>query len=1070
MRILNDIYLKKGRYLKLLVLCLFVLQNITGGAGLSAQNNPVQTGVVVDTKGEAIIGASVKNLRTNMTTMTDIDGKFSIAATTGATLRISCIGYLSTNFEVTGKLTRIILTEDTKSLKEVVAIGYGAVKRENLLGSVSAITGKEVQDIPMGNLSQTIVGKLASVKISETTGRPGSTTPLTIRSAGSFATGSDVPVFVIDGKISSQSAFDMIDPVMVESISILKDAAAAVYGARGAGGAVVVTLKRGVAGAPRISYSGQFGYTTPTRFPEMLSASEQARLLNIMKFNSDLYSGSDYTDYNLYTNDEIAAMQNIKYNWLDAVWQNSYQTRHTLNVSGGTEKLRFFAGGSLWNETGNFKNIDVKKYSIRSAIDVDVSDELTASLEISLNNSNSKYPYLVGDNEENMNGFYKKLLTTSYWIPYKVGDLYVNTASGSPNPLAILDSDCYKSSLSNGSNINTSFNYKSNKIKGLSARLGLNYSLGSSSSRQFVTSYKVWNFERTGTNNHLYDITKPIGSTTMNTGDNERLALSYGKSSAYQMNASVSYARDFGKHHFNGMINYEQSESWNDGVSLRYIDQLVPNKEVIEAFRAFDIASSSLGSGGRLGFIGRFSYDYDSKYMLEASFREEASVKFAPGNRWGFFPQMAAGWRISEEPFYKESDLANTLSYLKIRGSAGLLGQDNQVGNYEYQLNYTLSDVMGQYFGTGDDSNMPRGLHPQNNGIQTSGVTWEKSRVYNLGLDTKFIDDKIDFTVEGYYRHTWDIFDNVSSVFSKIVGTEGSGIPKINYGIVNSWGIDVELGYNGIISEDADYRISGNYSWGDNLVIRKYQSNKLIGTWAMDEGRPVNKGEDGYITSGMFRTQEQVDAYMSEHPGMTFFGQTPKVGMLIFEDIARPGVGEETFYVSEKDGRVDEYDLTKIGGKSGPLHAVNMSLGFRYKTLNFDMTITGGFGGTSIVNKVERTGPTDLINVPSYWSDSWTYSNPNAAYPCVEYTSLNEKASTYWLRSSNIIRLRTVNLSYVVPQTFSKRFGVQSTRIMLTGTNLLTLLSDFPYKDANLSRYYDYPLLRAFNLGINISL
>jgi TonB-linked SusC/RagA family outer membrane protein len=1028
------------------------------------------TGVILDANGETMPGVTVMVLGTTAATQTDGNGVFSVTGTEGRDLKISCVGFLTKTIKATSTFMRIVLSEETKYLKEVVAIGYGAVKRENLLGAVSSMTGKEIEDIPAGNLSQAIVGKLASVHVSETTGRPGSTTPLTIRSAGSFSTGSDVPIFVIDGIVRDQDWFDMLDPSQVESLSVLKDGAAAVYGARGAGGAVLVTMKRGKEGKARVSYSGQYGFTTPTRFPTMLSASEQATLLNIDTYNSDLYTEADYDDYpNLYTADEIAAMQNVKYDWLDAVWQNSQQLRNTIGISGGSDKVRYYAGGSMWNETGNFKNIDVKKYSLRTSLDADLSDEITASMELSLNNNDEKFPYLVGDNEENMNGFYKTLLTTSYWIPYKVGDRYVNLGNDTSNPLAILDSDCYKSSLSISTAINASLSYKPKSIPGLTASVRFGYTLSNDASRQYVSPYQVWTYGRTGTHNHLYDVTNPISSSWKNTGDNERLTLAYGKSTSYQLNTGLSYVRSFGKHNVSGFFSYEQSENSNDGISMRYINQLIPNKEVINAYNAFDIASSTLTNSGRIGFVGRLNYDFAGKYLLETSFREEASVKFAPGHRWGFFPQLALGWRLSEEDFF--ADLLPYINYLKIRGSAGLLGQDNGVGDYEYQLNYTLMTSYGQYFGTGNDDAVARGIEPQNNGIQTIGVTWEKTRSYDVGIDTKFLNGMFDFTIDGYYRHTWDIFDNVSSVFSKLVGTEGSGIPKINYGIVDSWGIDFELGYNGKIDKNSDYYIKANYSWGDNIVLRKYESDRYTGTWASAVGRSTNQGEQGYNVTGMFRTQEQVDAYMQLHPGMTFFGETPQVGMLIYEDIARAGAANELYYVAEPDGIVDEFDLNWIGGKSGPIHAVNLSLGYSYKTFRADMTLTGGFGGTSIVNKTERVGPTATSNVPSYWNDSWTYANPNAAYPSVAYGSgVLDKASTFWLRSSNILRLRTVNLSYTLPKEMTVKLGIPSLRVFLTGTNLLTLISDFQYKDANLARFYDYPLLRSFNLGLNISL
>lgn len=1039
------------------------------------------SGTVTDEKGEPIIGATVQVPGTPIGTATDLNGFFELQAAEGSELRVSYVGYKPTIVKATKTTMRLIMLEDTKSLGEAVVVGYGVVKRENLLGSVSALTGQEIEDIPSGNLSQTLVGKLAAVSISETTGRPGSTTALTIRTSGSFSTGSDIPLFIINGVIcESQDEFDMLDPSQIESISILKDAAAAVYGARAAGGAVIVTLKKGQEGKAKITYSGQAGYTMPTRFPDMLSAYEQAVLMNEYQRPFGLTSPVEYSLSGAFTSDELDAFKSLDYNWADAAWRNSYQLRNNLTVSGGSDKVRYFVGGSLWNENGNFTNIDVKKYTIRTSLEADVTEELTASLEISTNNSDKVFPYMQGDGQDNMNGMYGLLLYTPRWQPYKVGDKYVDTGTTAANPLALLESDCYKHSMDVSTTINAAVTFKPKKIPGLTANVRYSYSDGHSHEKQYTSPYLTWDFERYGTNNHLFDLNTPIGYYANNTGDNERITLGYDKNNSYQLNASLNYVKQFGKHNLAAMINYEQSENEGDGTSIRAINQQIPGLERLEAYEKVDIYSSRLSAGGRLGFIGRISYDYAGKYLFESSFREEASVKFSPGNRWGFFPQAALGWRVSEEDFFK--DAVSFMDYLKVRASAGLLGQDNGLGSYEYLYSYTLST--GQFFGTTTDDGKKNGLSVMRNGLVTEGVTWEKTRSFNVGIDTKFLDERLDFSIDAYYKHTWDIFDNASVTFTDIVGTEGSSIPRINNGIANAWGTDVELGYTGRISDVSSFGIKGNFSWGDNKIIRKQQDSKWKNTYAWMEGRPTNVGENGYkidyafASKGIFQSQEQVDAYMVEHPGMTYFNTQPAVGMLVFKDVSRAGdvAQGEPYYVNEPDGKVDEFDLVPISKRSGTPFAYGLSLNYNYKTFKVEMTFTGGWGGHTIMNKAERSGPyisstTGMnINALSYWKDSWSVDNPTGVYPNVTYKGLNELPSEFWLRSSSILRLRSINFSYTLPRDYTVKYGLPSTRVFLTTTNLLTLYSQFKYKDANLSRYYDYPLLRAFNLGLSLSL
>jgi TonB-linked SusC/RagA family outer membrane protein len=1049
---------------------LILLSALMMSLSLMAQDKISISGVVTDDRGEPIIGANITVLGSTFAAMTDVDGKFTVKGPEGSDLKISCIGYNQKTVKSGTAYLKVILSEDSHQLKEAVAIGYGTVKRENLLGAVSSISAQDIEDIPAGNLSQTLVGKLAAVSISQTTGRPGATTPLTIRTSGSFSTGSDKPIFVIDGIIREQDAFDMLDPKDVENISILKDAAAAVYGSRGAGGAVVVTLKKGAEGKAKISYSGQYGFTQPTSFPTMLSAYDQATLINeSLKYNS---SGGirDYASNTAsYTPDELEAFKGMDYNWLDAAWKNSNQYRHNMSISGGSNKVRYYTGGSIWKETGNFANIEVNKFSLRSSLEADVSTSVKLGLELSLSNKKTHYPYLVGDNEENMNGFYKQLLCTPRWFPYEIDGRYqINAVNTAQNPLGLLNSDSYKSSDNKTTSINASMQYQPQWLKGLTASVRFGYDSGNGASRQYVSPYEIWSYYTTGTHGHIVDVNSPHEMTIANRS-NQRLNLTYDVSGGYQLNAGLNYNRTWGKHTLAAMLNYEQSESNGNGSTIRAINQQIPGLERIEAFQTVDLTSSSISNSGRLGLIGRINYDYNQKYLLEATFREEASVKFDAGHRMGFFPSVALGWRISEEPFFKDN--VYFMDYLKLRGSAGLLGQDNGVGTYEYLYSYNLASAA--YFGTSTDANLANGLSPKNNGLVTIGTSWEKTQSYNIGIDTKFLQGKFDFSIDSYYRHTWDIFDKMSVTFTDIVGTLGSNIPLINFGIQNSWGTDIEMGYNGKISNDANYSIKANFSWGDNVCVKRNQDTKWANTYAWYVGQSSNRGEYGYKTSGIFRTQEQVDAYMVEHPGMTYNDSyVPAVGMLIFQDVARPGNAAEgePYYVNEPDGKVNEYDIVPLFKKSGTPYAIGMSFGASYKSLRADLTLTGGFGGNEIMNKVERVGPSATVNVPDYWKDSWTAETPNATFPSVAYNGLNELPSSFWVRSSTLIRVRDLNVSYVVPKNFTAKLGISSLRVFLTGTNLFTIWSDYGFKDPNLARYYDYPILRSFNLGVNLSL
>ena len=470
---------------------------------------------------------------------------------------ISYIGYISQNIAIGNKnMISATLQEDTKTLDEVVVVGYGTQKKVNLTGSVASINSEVIENVPAANLSSALSGRLAGVNITQTAGKPGGGSSLSIRADGTW--NSTTPLYVIDGVVRDKFAFDGLDASEVESLSVLKDgASAAIYGSRAANGVILVNTKKGKQGKPTINYTGSIGIEEATKIPDMFNAYEQALYVNASLRNDQVPEG----DTQYYADDELEYLKNHSYDWIDETWKSPVVTRHSLNVNGGNDKVRYFIGGNYYYETGSFDNLNFKKYSIRSSVEANITKDLKASLSFNTDTRNDHKPYWKWDNDnDNMNNLYNGLLRRGIFAPY---------IDGKPNgtylkwhPMEVLNGNSgYNKKRYSNYEINVALQYDVPFVKGLSLKLTYNKYERHTFIKQFSRPYDLYVFKTTGSHNHIQ--TNELDYITTR-DDGDFLYESYTNNNSYQLNAMATYNRTFGKHDINALFVYEQYEGNTD--------------------------------------------------------------------------------------------------------------------------------------------------------------------------------------------------------------------------------------------------------------------------------------------------------------------------------------------------------------------------------------------------------------------------------------------------------------------------------------------------------------------------
>ena len=840
------------------------------------------TGLVKDTKGSPLPGVTVLIKGTKTGTSSGADGTFHFNLPTGNEILIfSFIGFKSQEVAVNGRTTlEISLEDDNAALEEVVVVGYGTQTKATLTGAVATVDMQKIQDLPAGSLSATLQGQLPGVSVAGGSSRPGDAALITIRNPELVSKdgGTKQPLYVIDNVVRTQDDFNVLDQSEVAAISVLKDASAAIYGARGGQGVILVTTKRGQIGVPKFSYSGSVGVADAVALPKMMNGVQQATYLNDINYSNNKLP----TDPLIYTPDELAYFGSNNTNWLKEAWKPAIVTRHALNMSGGTDRVTYFASATYNYQNANFDNINANRWTYRASTDVKVARGLKAALSVSGSLGQSRM-YFLKQGGENVENDMKSLLYTPQFAPIYVNGLptLLSTASNVNTIDAfhffqVQNSDNYTSTRNNSLNVTANIDYELPFIKGLKARVLYNKTMDGTFGKQYGTKYNVYQFSMLGDHKHIYggDVTKVV---SLNNGDRVRLNPSYFDS--YQLNGYLNYDNQFGLHHISALAFFEQSETHTDFVAAEADGVIIGGLDNQNSATGAQLSNEIESESGLLSYAGRLNYDYAGKYLFEFAIRRDGSTNFAPEYRWGVFPSFSAGWVISEEPFFKDN--VAFVNFLKIRGSLGFLGSDATKA-YNWQTNYALQTGKGAIFGGNTDRPL---VFTANNALANRAARWDNDTKYNAGLDAQFLGNRLSLGIDAFYDHRYNLLTALSGTAPLLIG---AALPSENYSTINGFGTEVSVGYGDKINKDLSYHVSTFFSWSDNKQVLVDVARGQIGQYDDPTGRSSDVGVLGYHYEGMFRNQSDVDAYLVDHPGYTIFGQVPKPGMLHYQDIRGP--------------------------------------------------------------------------------------------------------------------------------------------------------------------------------------
>jgi TonB-linked SusC/RagA family outer membrane protein len=1021
------------------------------------QQDRIITGKVTDEKGAPLLNATVTVSGTKISTLTKEDGTFSIKVSDGSSLLvISYVGMLDKEITITDRTTvSITMSPVERSMDDVVVIGYGTQKRSQTTGAVASIKASEIQDIPAPNIAGTLRGRIAGLGVSSASGRPGASITLNVRNSAISEQGGAVgataePLYVIDNIIVDKATFDNLDPSMVDDITILKDASAAIYGAAGAKGVVLITTKRGKAGAPRLSYNGYVGLSDATKKPQMLSAYEHAVLLN------DTYRMNNATPDMFFSQSDLEYLKGLSYKgWFDEIWQPSLTQRHNLSISGGSDRMTFFAGGSYQNENANYAGMKQDKFSFRSGLTAKIAKSLKADIGF---NVDHRIRDSKNGTSENDQQFLEKLIQVPRWVPFSLGSKWVNdNGSANSHPMGQIESGFYKISKTNGYRINASLMYQpeSGALKGFTARLQVSQGGSGSDGDEYRPNYQVHNFKRFGNNMQLY-ADSVIGVVDVLKGDNTRLYRNLGNSSSYQGFLTLQYAKTFGRHSINAIAGGEQSASKGEDLGVYWINQQVPGFDDYWAFeQAPNLNGVGITESTKRSFFGRVGYNFDNKYTLEGITRFDASSNFAKGNIWGVFPSVGVGWVVSQENFFR--DHISFFNYFKLRANYGLTG-DDRINSRLWQERFKV-DATGYLY----NETLVPGLKPQI--IPNPDITWEKKRTINVGVEMSLFKNKLSLGVDAFQNYIYDAFDKGNDQnFPMYAGFKA---PVVNYQIRYAWGYEFSIGYQTRFTRDLHFRSNVNFGFSNSVIDRMFYNRFLLWEnspedWQIAMGtnpRKYNDNNYGLISLGMFRTQDEVDAFLSKNPNYTIDGLVPQPGWLYFKD-------------ANGDGVITDRDKAPMFDRVDPTLITGIQFGLTYKSLSMSVNMAAQFGGKEFYDsKARRSNPSLTKNVPVFWTDRWSPENPNGRFPRVDDPSIeNGWESTFWAVNATMIRVNDMTISYKLPAHITKKAGIDNARILATGNNLWVIKNPLKYKDPYSSYIYDYPTLRTISVGLSLGL
>jgi TonB-linked SusC/RagA family outer membrane protein len=988
------------------------------------------SGQVVDENTAPLPGVSILEKGTTNGTTTDENGRFSLrVADKNSVLLFSFIGYLSEEITV-GEQTsiNISLMPDIQSLSEVVVVGYGEQKKATLTSSVAVIKGKEINTLPVNNVSNALSGRAQGVITRSNGGEPGNDAArIYIRGRGTQ--GNTDPLVVVDGILDRD--LNSIDARDIESITVLKDASAvAPYGARGANGVILVTTKRGKSGKPTISYSNYYGVQQPTKLPEFESSANYARLFN--EASQNVGQPARFTEEEIQRFAEGNTPEYPNTDWFDAMMgQNPIQVQHNLSVSGGAERIRYFVSLSRFNQEGFWKNASFKRHNFRANIDADVTKDLTLSFDLSGYTSDRSTP------AAGTQGFLEAPMRVPSIFPVKNAAGQYVTSGVAGNSAAEVEKGGYNKIDDNLFYGTLSATYRVPFVQGLSLIGRASFDKRYTYSKNFRTPYSLWRIDNRA-NGTYSEVVPNVGpSLTSRNEDNQNIMFE----------AQVNYARTFGDHQIGGLLVYNQQEwMYNSlsGTRINYTSALI---DQLSAGPALNQSTDGTGSdGARQGIVGRVTYDFKSKYLFESNFRYDGSMNFPAGKRFGFFPSFALGWRISEESFFKNN--LGFVNNLKLRVSWGRAGND-RVAPYGFLTSYGAA-VPYVFGGNIVPTNREARLANPN-------FTWEKATLTDIGLETSMWNGRLSLEADYFYKKTTDILRPTGKVSSVI----GQRLPDENIGIVENQGVEFLLGHTHQLG-DFKYTVQASYTFARNKII---EMGEAVGTLNDPLRRRTGRMIDQYfgrIAEGVFTSADEIASWPSQGAGIM-------PGDIKYRDINGPdGV---------PDGKIDGLDETAIGYSPVPEIVYGLNLGAQYKGFDLTFFLQGAarmsYRFTSFSANAFDNGGNIMV-----WQAENRFRpdapDANAKYPRLTPSPVanNTQPSDYWLRNMDYWRVKNVEIGYNFNSALLSRLKIATLRLYLSGQNLFTRVKDdisFVDPEAGHDRGQFYPQVKVYTAGLNLS-